>query len=67
MDKMITKHTVVRLTTTEFELDNGSVFPHPLPFAEDELPEIEEFQRIYDQWYYTFKEKELIDGATEVS
>ena len=61
------KHKVVRLTATEFELDNGAIYPHPAPFAEDELPELDEFQRIYDQWYYTLMEKEIIDDREETS
>jgi|TARA_Y100000310_G_scaffold118187_1_gene116993 hypothetical protein len=40
--------TIVRVTETEFELDDGSVFPH---FEEiDEAPTVEEFQAIYDYW-----------------
>lgn len=36
---------VVRVTKTEFELDNGDVYP--LPFELDETPTLKEFNEIY--------------------
>ena len=41
------KPVVVRVTKTEFELDDGRVFPHPVEL--DEVPTVEEFQKIYDK------------------
>ena len=41
------KPMVVRVTKTEFELDDGRVFPHPVEL--DEVPSVEEFQKIYDK------------------
>jgi len=41
------KPMVIRVTKTEFELDDGRVFPHPVEL--DEVPSIEEFQKIYDK------------------
>lgn len=41
------KPMVVRVTRTEFELDDGRVFPHPVEL--DEVPSVEEFQKIYDK------------------
>ncbi|MBD3261706.1 MAG: hypothetical protein GF334_08550 [Candidatus Altiarchaeales archaeon] len=41
------KPVVVRVTKTEFELDDGRVFPHPVEL--DEVPTIEDFQKIYDK------------------
>lgn len=38
---------VVRVTKTEFELDDGRIFPHPVEL--DDVPTIEEFQKIYDK------------------
>ena len=38
---------VVRVTKTEFELDDGRVFPHPVEL--DEVPTVEEFQKTYDK------------------
>lgn len=38
---------VVRVTKTEFELDDGRVFPHPVEL--DEVPSVKEFQKIYDK------------------
>lgn len=42
------KRMVVRVTSTEFELDNGRIFE--MPFELEEVPDLEDFQRIYDQW-----------------
>lgn len=39
---------VVRVTRTEFELDDGRIYEHPLELDED--PTIEDFQRFYDFW-----------------
>lgn len=39
-----TKYKVVRVTKTEFELDNGDVYPHV--FELDEDISIEEFQKL---------------------
>jgi len=41
------KPMVVRVTKTEFELDDGRIFPHPVEL--DDVPTIEEFQKIYDK------------------
>lgn len=41
------KPVVVRVTKTEFELDDGRVFPHPVEL--DEVPTLEEFQKTYDK------------------
>ena len=37
---------VVRVTKTEFELDNGDIYP--VPFEFDYEPTLEEFQRFLD-------------------
>jgi len=39
------KVKVVRVTRTEFELDNGDIYP--LPFELDHTPTLKEFNRIY--------------------
>jgi len=41
------KPVVVRVTKTEFELDDGRVFPHPVEL--DEVPTVKEFQKTYDK------------------
>ena len=41
------KPVVVRVTKTEFELDDVRVFPHPVEL--DEVPTVEEFQKTYDK------------------
>ena len=46
--KMIkeTNYKVVRVTKTEFELDNGDIYPHNLELNEDIT--VEEFQKLLD-------------------
>jgi len=57
---MYIKHKMItRLTKTEFETSDGIV--HDIPFELDEIPSIEEFQKIYDEWYRLFQQKGLID------
>lgn len=52
---------IVRVTKTEFETDDGVI--HPIPFELDEIPSVEDFQRIYDEWYRYFQKNKLIkDG-----
>jgi len=41
------KPMVVRVTKEEFELDDGRIFPHVVEL--DEVPTVEEFQKIYDK------------------
>ena len=48
------KMKVVRVSKTEFELDNGDIYP--IPFEYDYEPTIEEFQMFLDQ------SKEIILG-----
>jgi hypothetical protein len=43
---------VVKVTKTEFVLENGDVFPHMVEL--DKVPSIEEFQKIYDNVYKQF-------------
>lgn len=46
--KMIkdTNYRVVRVTKTEFELDNGDIYPHNFELEEDIT--VEEFQKLLD-------------------
>jgi len=39
---------VVRVDHEEFELDDGTIFPHT--FYLEDVPTIEEFQKIYEYW-----------------
>jgi hypothetical protein len=48
------KLMVVRVTKEEFELDDGRIFPHVIEL--DEVPTIEEFQKIYDKVRDTYKD-----------
>ena len=43
--KKVTGMKVVRVTKTEFELDNGDIYP--LPFELDESLSLKEFNEIY--------------------
>lgn len=49
---------ITRVTTTEFETDDGVI--HDIPFELDEIPTVEEFQRIYDEWFRLFQQKGLV-------
>jgi hypothetical protein len=52
---------IVRVTKTEFETDDGVI--HPIEFELDEVPTIEEFQRIYDEWFRIFQQKGLMPNG----
>lgn len=39
---------IIRVTKSEFELEDGRVFQHPVEL--DDVPSVEEFQAIYDRW-----------------
>ena len=41
------KFTVIRVSKTEFELDNGDIYPHTFELDEDVT--VEEFQTILDK------------------
>lgn len=56
---------IVRVTKTEFELENGTVCPIPIEL--DEEPNLEEFQEIYDGWCQVFLEKGLLNERKESS
>jgi len=57
---MYIKHKMItRLTKTEFETSDGIV--HDIPFELDVVPSIEDFQKIYDEWYRLFQQKGFID------
>jgi len=51
---MENKPVVVRVTKEEFELDDGRIFPHVIEL--DEIPTIEEFQKIYDKVREQYKD-----------
>ena len=48
------KMKVVKVTKTEFELEDGRVYEHPVEL--EEIPTLEEFQEIYDEWVDKFKD-----------
>ena len=48
------KMKVVKVTKTEFELEDGRVYEHPIEL--EEIPTLEEFQEIYDEWVDKFKD-----------
>lgn len=45
---------VVRVTKTEFELEDGRVYNHPVEL--DDSPSLEDFQEVYDEWVKKFQE-----------
>lgn len=57
------KRVVIRVTKTEFELDNGRIFEMPIEL--EEVPTVEEFQKVYDQWSKVFQDM-LDDRESEI-
>jgi len=47
---------VVRVTTTEFELEDGRIIPHVVEL--DTAPSVEEFQKYLNEWYDKMPVKE---------
>lgn len=45
---------VVRVTKTEFELEDGRVYDHPIEL--EDIPSLEDFQAVYDEWVRKFQE-----------
>ena len=45
---------VVRVTKTEFELEDGRVYDHPVEL--EAAPSLEDFQAVYDGWMKKFQE-----------
>jgi hypothetical protein len=57
------RRKIVRVTSTEFEMDNGSIYPHPVPL--DQVPSVEDFQETYDCWFQLFQDKGWIGTDEE--
>ena len=57
------RRRVVRVSKTEFEMDNGSIYPHPVPL--DIIPSVDEFQKTYDCWFQLFQDKGWIGTDEE--
>lgn len=53
---------VVRVTKTEFELEDGRVYDHPVEL--DSVPTLEDFQSVYDEWVEKFQEMFGSDDGT---
>jgi hypothetical protein len=51
---MENNNKVVRVDEKEFETEDGTVYPHPIEL--EEVPTVEEFQKIYDYWRTVFNE-----------
>jgi hypothetical protein len=51
----VKKAVVIRVTETEFELEDGRVYPHLVVL--DNVPTVEEFQSIYDHWFAVFNQE----------
>lgn len=58
--KFMLRQKVVRVTATEFELEDGSIFPHAVEL--EDVPSPEEFQKFYDHWFSIFED--LANGET---
>lgn len=55
---------IVRVTETEFETEDGRVYPHPIPFPKDEIPSVAEFQIQYDRCRILFDQ--LLEKESDV-
>ena len=57
---------VVRVTKTEFELEDGRVYDHPVEL--DSVPTLQDFQSLYDEWAKKFQDMfGSDDGKTDNS
>jgi len=54
---------IVKITKTEFETDDGTI--HPILFELEEIPNLEDFQKIYDEWISVFQDKKLMEEHGE--
>lgn len=55
--------TIVKVSETEFETDDGVVYP--IPFELENVLSVAEFQKIYDEWFRLFQQKELISSTVD--
>ncbi|MGD9209213.1 MAG: hypothetical protein PVI90_00480 [Desulfobacteraceae bacterium] len=57
---------VVRVTETEFEMEDGRIYDHPVEL--DSIPSLQDFQALYDEWVKKFQEMfGSDDGKTDNS
>lgn len=61
----MSSHKIIRVTETEFEMEDGTVYP--MVFELDEIPPLEEFQKIYDEWVDMFTNKKLLNEHEKTS
>jgi predicted acetyltransferase len=52
---------VVRMTKTEFELEDGRVYDHPVEL--EDVPSLEDFQEVYDEWVRKFQDMFVRDDV----
>lgn len=63
----MSKIKVTRVSATEFETEDGKIFPHPIPFQNGKTPSVKEFQEVHDQWREIFKTQGLLPGQASPS
>ena len=56
---------VVRVNETEYELEDGTVNPHVIPFTKEDVPTLEEFQDQLDNWHQKFLDMGIGDSDDE--
>ncbi len=49
---------VIRVTATEYETDDGRIFPHPAPL--DPVPTVDEFQVHCDRMFDIFRDQGFV-------
>ena len=47
---------IVKVTETEFETDDGRVYPHPIPFQKGTVPSVKDFQVQMDRCAILFSD-----------
>lgn len=56
---------IIRVSKTEFEMEDGTI--HPILFDFDGEPDVEEFQKHYDDWLDVFRKKGLIENGKQTT
>jgi hypothetical protein len=63
MHRKIKPMKIVRVDKNEFETDDGQVFEHPIPL--EEVPTLEEFQKIHNSCHQHLSDLLQKDDADE--
>lgn len=56
---------IIRVTQEEFELEDGTIYPHAVPL--EYTPTVEEFQEVYDHMQDLFEKEKLLNETTSIN